>query len=223
MGAGALTEIEAKQVFSSYGLPVTATFLAHDEEEAVKLAKQIGYPVVMKIVSPEILHKSDAGGVKVNIKDESSVREAYKAILENAKSYNANAHIHGIAVQEMAPWGTEVILGSVNDPTFGPTMMFGLGGIFVEVLKDVTFRVAPVPSSQALRMLDEIRGAPVLAGVRGENPHDKQALADVLCLYSTMILDLGDEISESDANPVLVYEVGKGVKVVDARIILKKK
>ncbi len=222
-GRNALTEIEAKQVFNAYGLPVTATSLAHSEDEAVALTKEIGYPVVMKIVSPEILHKSDAGGVKINIKDEASVREAYQTINANAKAYNPNAHIHGIAIQEMAPWGTEVILGSVNDPTFGPTMMFGLGGIFVEVLKDVTFRVAPVPSTQALRMLDEIRGAPVLAGVRGENPRDKQALADVLCLYSSMILDLGDEIAESDANPVLVYEVGKGVKVVDARIILKKK
>jgi acetyltransferase len=123
----------------------------------------------------------------------------------------------------MAPWGTEVILGSVNDPTFGPTVMFGLGGIFVEVMKDVTFRVAPVSNQQALRMLDEIRGAPILGGVRGESPRDKQALADVICAYATMILDLADEIAESDANPVLVYEEGRGVKVVDARIILKKK
>lgn len=123
----------------------------------------------------------------------------------------------------MAPWGTEVILGSVNDPTFGPTVMFGLGGIFVEVLKDVTFRVAPVSATQAQRMLDEIRGAPVLAGVRGEGPRDRQALAETICRYATMILDLADEVSESDANPVLVYEIGKGVKVVDARIILKKK
>jgi acetate---CoA ligase (ADP-forming) len=222
-GRGALTEIEAKAVFAAYGLPVTTTYLARTEDEAVALAKKIGYPIVMKIVSPEILHKSDAGGVKVNIKDEAGVRSAYSTILANAKEYRADAHIHGIAIQEMAPWGTEVILGSVNDPTFGPTMMFGLGGIFVEVLKDVTFRVAPVPSSQALRMLDEIRGAPVLAGVRGESPRDKKALADALCLYSTMILELGDEIAESDANPVLVYEDGKGLKVVDARIILKKK
>src|SRR5512141_1932630 len=144
-------------------------------------------------------------------------------MINNAKSYKETARIHGIAVQEMAPWGTEVILGSVNDPTFGPTVMFGLGGIFVEVLKDVTFRVAPVPTGQALRMLDEIRGAPILAGVRGEGPRDKEALANVLCKYSNMIVDLGDEISESDANPVLVYGTGRGVKVVDARIILKRK
>ncbi len=222
-GRGALTEIEAKQVFASYGLPVTATLLARSEDEAARLAKQIGYPVVMKIVSPDILHKSDAGGVKVNIKDEVALREAYRTILVNAKAYKADANVHGIAIQEMAPWGTEVILGSVNDPTFGPTIMFGLGGIFVEVLKDVTFRVAPIAAGQALRMFDEIRGAPILAGVRGELPRDREALANVLCLYSNMIVELGDEISESDANPVLVYEEGKGLKVVDARIILKKK
>ena len=222
-GRSSLTEIEAKQVFKAYGLPVTVTELAESEEQAVALAKKIGFPIVMKIVSPDILHKSDAGGVRVNIKEENGVREAYRTIIANALNYNPNANIHGIAIQEMAPWGTEVILGSVNDPTFGPTMMFGLGGIFVEVLKDVTFRVAPVMSNQALRMLGEIRGAPILAGVRGEKPRDKHVLAETICKYSTMILDLADEISESDANPVLVYEEGRGVKVVDARIILKKK
>jgi acetyltransferase len=222
-GRDALTEIEAKQVFSAYGLPVTRTQLAVSEDQAVELANTIGYPVVMKIVSPEILHKSDAGGVKVNIKNDASVREAYRTIIENAKAFNEDANIHGIAIQEMAPWGTEVILGSTNDPTFGPTMMFGLGGIFVEVLKDVTFRVAPVSTSQAIRMLGEIRGAPILAGVRGELPRDREVLAETICAYSTMILELADEISESDANPVLVYAEGKGLKVVDARIILKKK
>lgn len=218
-----LTEIEAKDVFAIYGMPVTATSLAKSEDEAVKLAGKIGYPVVMKIVSPEILHKSDAGGVKVNVKDEKGVREAYQTILKNAKAYKADANVHGIAVQEMAPWGTEVILGSVNDPTFGPTMMFGLGGIFVEVLKDVTFRVTPVSSQQAATMLTEIRGAPILAGARGEAPRDQVAMADTIAKYSAMILDLQDEIAESDANPVLVYEEGKGLKVVDARVILKKK
>jgi len=222
-GRDSLTEIEAKEVFAAYGLPVTSTKLAKTEDDAVKLAYEIGYPVVMKIVSPDILHKSDAGGVKVNIKDETGVREAFRTIMKNAKAYKESARIHGIAIQEMAPWGTEVILGSVNDPTFGPTMMFGLGGIFVEVLKDVTFRVAPVATEQAARMLGEIRGAPILRGVRGEAPRDQAALAETICAYSTMIVDLADEVSESDANPVLVYEEGKGVKVVDARIILKKK
>lgn len=222
-GRGALTEIESKQVFAAYDLPVTSTSLAKTEDEAVAIAKKVGYPLVMKIVSPQILHKSDAGGVKVNIKDEAGVRDAFKTILANAKKYKADADVHGIAVQEMAPWGTEVIIGSVNDATFGPTVMFGLGGIFVEVLKDVTFRVAPISENQATKMLGEIRGAPILAGARGESPRDKKALSEVLCKYAAMIYDLQDEIAETDANPVLVYEVGKGVKVVDARIILKNK
>jgi acetyl coenzyme A synthetase (ADP forming)-like protein len=219
----ALTEIEAKQIFEIYGLPTTKTTLATTENEAVKFADATGYPVVMKIVSPEIIHKSDAGGVKVNVKDEAAVRESYKTILANAKAYKADANIHGVAIQEMAPWGTEVILGSVNDPSFGPTQMFGLGGIFVEVLKDVTFRVAPVSRGQAEQMLSEIRGAPILDGVRGEAPRDKAALVDVLCKFSALIIDLADEIAETDANPVIVYEKGKGLKVVDARIILKIK
>ncbi len=219
----ALTEIEAKGVFEAYGLPVAKTFLAKTEDEAVAHAKKLGFPVVMKVVSPDILHKSDAGGVKVNIKDEAGVREWYKTILKNAKNYKADANIDGIAIQEMAPIGTEVIMGSVNDATFGPTVMFGLGGIFVEVLKDVTFRVAPISENQATQMLGEIRGAPLLSGVRGESPRDKKALATTLALYSTMVEDLKDEVTESDANPVLVYEEGKGLKVVDARIILKNK
>lgn len=222
-GRSALTEIEAKQVFKAYGLPIAETSLATSEEEAVALAKKIGYPLVMKIVSPEILHKSDAGGVKVGVTDEKGVRETYQTILKNAKAYKADAHIHGIAIQEMAPKGTEVVLGSVNDPTFGPTLMFGMGGILVEVLKDVTFRVTPVDENQAAAMLGEIRGAPILSGVRGEAPRDRAAVASTICQYSAMILDLKDEIAESDANPVLVYEEGKGIKVVDARIILKKK
>ncbi len=222
-GRNALTETEAKQIFALYGLPIAKTQLATCEDEAVDMAKSIGYPVVMKIVSPEIVHKSDAQGVKVNIKDAVAVRDTYKTILTNAKAYRADANIHGIAVQEMAPWGTEVIVGSVNDPTFGPTVMFGLGGIFVEVLKDVTFRVAPVNKSQIDQMLTEIRGAPVIKGTRGEKPRDREALIDVLYRYGIMVSDLADEVAETDANPILVYEQGKGVKVVDARIILKKK
>jgi acetate---CoA ligase (ADP-forming) len=222
-GRTAMTEIEAKQIFQAYGLPIAPTNLATSEDQAVELAKKILYPVVMKVVSPDIIHKSDAGGVKINIKTDAGVREAYQTILANCKKYKEDANIHGVAVQEMAPWGTEVIVGSVNDPTFGPTVMFGLGGIFVEVLKDVTFRVAPVNLQQATRMLTEIRSAPILAGVRGEAPRDRKALAQLICKYAKMVYDLSDEIAETDANPVLVYEEGKGLKVVDARVILKVK
>ena len=217
-----LTEIESKKIFSAYGLPTVRTEIAKSEEEAVKLAEEISYPLVLKIVSPDILHKSDVGGVKVNIKDEAGVRETYHAILKNAREYKPDADIHGIVIQEMAPWGTETIIGSVNDSTFGATVMFGLGGIFVEVLKDVTFRVAPISEKEASLMLDGIRGARILDGTRGEAPRDKKALASVLAKYAFMVTDLADEISESDANPVLVYEEGKGVKIVDARIILKE-
>jgi len=217
-----LTEIESKKIFHAYGMPVALTELARTEDEAVQLAEQIGYPIVMKIMSHDILHKSDAGGVKVNIKDAEGVREAFRTILANAKAYKPDAVIEGVAVQEMAPWGTEVIVGSVDDPTFGPSVMFGLGGIFVEILKDVTFRVAPVSADQSFKMLEEIKAGAILAGARGEAPRDRQALAEVLSRYSQMITDLSDEIAESDANPVLVYAEGQGVKVVDARIILKK-
>ena len=222
-GRTALTEIEAKQVFGAYGLPVTATLLAKSEDEAIKFASEIGFPVVMKIVSPDILHKSDAGAVKVSIKDEAGVREAYQTILKNSLAYKADAEIDGVAVQEMAPWATEIIIGSVNDVTFGPTVMFGLGGIFVEVLKDVTFRVAPINIEDAMSMQDEIKSAAILRGARGEKPRDRKALADVLARYAYMVNDLSAEVAESDANPVIAYEEGKGVKVVDARIILTKK
>jgi acetyl coenzyme A synthetase (ADP forming)-like protein len=222
-GRIALTEIEAKKLFAAYGLPVTEINLAKSEEEAVSMAEKTGFPIVMKVVSPDIIHKSDAGGVKVNIKDENGVRNSYRTILENCKVYKPDADIRGIAVQEMAPLGTEVIIGSINDPTFGPTIMFGLGGIFVEVLKDVTFRVAPVSKRQVTQMINEIRSVAILAGARGEAPRDRDALADLLCNYGNMVYDLRDEVAETDANPVLLYEEGKGLKVVDARIILKKK
>jgi acetate---CoA ligase (ADP-forming) len=217
-----LTEVESKAIFEAYGMSVARTRLSETEDQAVELAESIGYPVVMKIVSHDILHKSDAGGVKVDLNSAGEVREAYRTIISNAKAYKADAEIQGIAVQQMAPWGTEVILGSVNDPTFGPTVMFGLGGIFVEILRDVTFRVAPVSPDQASKMLSDINGAPILEGARGEAPKDRKALAELLSRYSQMVCDLADEIQETDANPVIVYDEGEGGIIVDARIILKK-
>jgi acetate---CoA ligase (ADP-forming) len=221
-GRTALTEIEAKHIFAAYGLPVTRTTLALTEDEAVDMAEGAGYPVVLKIVSPDILHKSDAGGVKINIRDGTGVRDAFQAIMRSARVYKADAEILGVAVQEMAPPGLEVILGSVNDTSFGPTLMFGLGGILVEILRNVTFRVAPVSKIEAHLMLNRIKASRVLDGLRGEAPRDREALAAVIERYSRMIADLGDEIIESDANPTLVYGVGRGVKIVDARIILKR-
>ena len=159
---------------------MTKSSLAKTDDEAVKIAKEIGFPVVMKIVSPDILHKSDAGGVKVNIRrTRRPCARGFQTIMDNAKKYKADADIHGVLVCEMAPLGSEVIVGSVNDATFGPTVMFGLGGIFVEVLKDVTFRVAPFSLDCALAMLPEIKGYPILQGVRGEKRLDQEALASV--------------------------------------------
>jgi len=222
-GRPALTEPEAKRLFAAYGLPVGRAFVAKTEDEAVRLAQEIGFPIVMKIVSPQILHKSDAGGVKIGIEDVEAVRQSFRTIMENAKRYKPDADIHGILLQDMAPKGTEVICGSVNDTQFGPTVMFGLGGIFVEVLKDVTFRVAPISKNEAMDMLPGIKAYGILQGARGEKRRDQEALSEVISRISQLVHDFGDEIAETDANPILLYEQGKGVKVVDARVILKKK
>ena len=220
-GRTLLTEPEAKEVFAAYGLPVPKGKLAHNPEEAVKIARAVEYPVVMKIVSPDIVHKSDAGGVKVNIKSDDEVRKAFEEIIENAERYDPRAEIMGVYVQHMAPWGTETIIGSINDPQFGPTVMFGLGGIFVEILKDVTFRIAPFGKDEALDMIKEIKGYGILKGARGEKPRDLKAIADAVSRLSQLVWDFRDYIKEVDANPVIVYE--KGLSVVDARIILKTK
>ncbi|MBI5544789.1 MAG: acetate--CoA ligase family protein, partial [Deltaproteobacteria bacterium] len=209
-GRSVLTEPEAKEVFRAYGLPVNNGQLAKSADDAARIAKEIGFPIVMKIVSPQIIHKSDAGGVKVNLKDEAGVRAAYDTILANAKKYKADADIHGVLVLEMAPLGKEVIAGSVNDAAFGPTVMFGLGGIFVEVLKDVTFRVAPFSPACALKMLPEIKAYPILQGVRGEKRLDQEQLATAISRLSQLVSELSDEISECDANPIMLYEEGKG-------------
>ncbi len=218
-GRSLLTEPEAKEVFAAYGLPVPKGKMAKNVEDAVKIARAVEYPVVMKIVSPNIVHKSDAGGVKVNIKSDDEVRRAFEEIIENAQRYDPRAEILGVYVQHMEPWGTETIIGSVNDPQFGPTVMFGLGGIFVEILKDVTFRIAPFSKDEALDMVKEINGYGILRGARGEKPRDIEAIADAVSRLSQLVWDFRDYIKEVDANPVIVYE--KGLSVVDARIILK--
>ncbi len=216
-GRKALLEPEAKEVFRAYGIRVPPGRMATTEDEAVRIAEEVGYPVVLKIVSPQIIHKSDAGGVKVDIRSADEVREKFREIMENARRYDPNADLKGVYVQHMAPWGTETIIGTVRDPQFGPTIMFGLGGIFVEVLKDVTFRVAPVSPDEALEMTAEINGADILRGARGEKPKDVKAIAETIARLSQLVTDF-PEIRECDANPVIVYE--DGLSVVDARIIL---
>jgi len=217
-GRKALLEIEAKAICMEYAIPVTTFKLAKREEEAAEFAGQIGFPVVLKIVSPDIIHKSDAGGVMVNLKSAVEVRNAYGKILENAKKYDAAAKIVGVLVQEMAPQSTEVIVGAIKDPQFGQTLMFGLGGIFVELLNDVAFRVAPITQEDAHEMVIKVKAYPLLKGYRNTPPADIDAIINVLLNTSKLVMNY-PEIKELDLNPIMAYE--KGVKTVDARIILE--
>jgi acetyl-CoA synthetase (ADP-forming) len=213
-----LLEPEAKTVCIEYGIPVTKFEVAKNEAETVKFADKIGYPVVLKIVSPDILHKSDVGGVIIDLKTATDVRKAYKQIVENVQKHKKDARIAGVLVQEMAPSGTEVIVGAIKDPQFGPTVMFGLGGIFVEVLKDVTFRVAPLTEEEACEMITEVKAYPLLKGYRNTPPADTGAIITILLKTSKLVME-HQEIKELDLNPIMVYE--KGAKTVDARIILE--
>lgn len=214
-----LYEHEAKEVCGLFGLPVTKGSVVGSEEGAIEAANKIGYPVVLKIVSPQILHKSDVGGVIINLKSDQDVRDGYYKIMSSVKEKMPEAKIEGIFVQEMAPSSTEVIVGATKDPTFGFTIMFGLGGIFVEILKDVSFRLVPITRPDAIEMIHEIKTYKILEGVRGMPRADESALADTLLSTSEMLVEC-PEIKELDMNPVLVYE--KGAKVVDARIILEE-
>jgi len=214
----ALLEPEAKAICNEYGISVPKFDVATNATEAAEMAQKTGYPIVMKIVSPEIIHKSDAGGVKVNLKSKAEVAEAFKSIVANAKKYNAKADIKGVLVQEMAPNGIEVIVGAIKDAQFGQTVMFGLGGIFVEVLKDVTFRVAPITLDDAKEMITGLKAYPLLKGVRGQPPADTNAIAKILVNVSKLVMEY-PEIKELDLNPIMAY--AKGVATVDARIILE--
>jgi len=217
-GRSYLLEPEAKMVCMEYGIPVTRFKVAGTPEEAVKFAEGIGYPIVLKIVSPDIIHKFDVGGVVLNLKSLSEVKEAYQNIFRNVKKHKPDAKIVGVLVQEMAPTSTEVIVGAAKDPQFGPALMFGLGGIFVEVLKDVTFRIAPITESDAKEMITEVKAYPILKGYRGQPPADIDAIVNILLNTSKLVMD-HQEIKELDLNPIMVYE--KGAKTIDARIILE--
>ncbi|MFA4646140.1 acetate--CoA ligase family protein [Pyrococcus kukulkanii] len=222
-GRTAMVEYEAKQVLKAYGLPVPEEKLAKTLDEALKYAKEIGYPVAMKLMSPQILHKSDAKVVMLNIKNEEELKKKWEEIHENAKRYNPNAEILGVLIAPMLKPGREVIIGVTEDPQFGHAIMFGLGGIFVEILKDVTFRLVPITEKDARKMIREIKAYPILAGARGEEPADIDAIVDMLLKVSQLVDDLRDYIKEMDLNPVFVYNKGEGAVIVDARIILKDK
>jgi 4-hydroxybutyryl-CoA synthetase (ADP-forming) len=212
-----LLEEEGQEVLRAYGFPIPKSILSKKDKEAIQAAKKIGYPVVMKIVSPQIIHKSDAGGVKVGLKNSQEVRTAFKEIIKNARKYNKKAIIKGVLVQEMVKGGKETIIGSKLEPGFGPVVMFGMGGIYVEVLKDVTFRLAPITNLEADEMISSIKTNKLLQGVRGEKPSDTKKLSECLERISQLVSDF-KEIKELDMNPVLVFEKGKGCKVVDVRI-----
>jgi 4-hydroxybutyryl-CoA synthetase (ADP-forming) len=216
-----LLEEEGYKVLEAYGFSIPKKHLAQNEEECIKAVQEIGYPVVMKIASPEILHKSDAGGVKIGLKNEDEIRQAFRTIISNAKKYKPDAKIDGILVQEMIKSGKETILGAKFDPILGPLIMFGLGGIYVEVLKDVVFRLAPLEEREATRMIESVKTINLLKGVRGEKPHDLGAIRESLQRLSQLITDF-QEIEELDVNPLLVLEDGKGVRAIDIRISLKK-
>ena len=212
-----LLETEAKELLREYGIPVPDFKLIKNEEEITELTKEIIFPIVMKIVSPDIIHKTDAGGVKVGIKTEKEARMAYQEIIFEVKKYNKKAKISGVIVYPMVPQGTEVIIGIMKDPHFGPVIMFGLGGIFVEVLKDISFRILPIEERDAEEMITEIKGYQILKGIRGETPKDVKSVRDVLMKISQLALE-NPEIKEIDLNPVFVFE--KGLQVIDARMIL---
>ncbi len=216
-GRTALLEHEAKDLIRLHGAPVSMDRLARSEEEAVEFAEQAGYNVAMKIVSPQILHKSDAGGVILGLKNDRDVRDAFKRIVINAHQYRPDADIRGCIVSPMSAEGVEVIIGTKIDDQFGPILMFGLGGILVEVVKDVSFRVLPVSRSWASTMIDEIKFSTILDGVRGRPPRDKKAIAALIEKVSE-IIEAYPVIHEMDLNPVIVHE--EGLTVVDARIIL---
>ncbi len=218
-GRDVLLEHEAKDLIRLHGAPVAPQTLAPDAAAAVAAAAAIDGPVVLKIVSPDILHKSDAGGVRLNLRSDDEVRSAFDEILANARNYAPDADIRGVLVAPMVDAGLEVIIGTKIDDQFGPVIMFGLGGIMVEILKDVAFRVLPISERSARKMMEDIKSYPILDGIRGEPPYDKKALKNILLICSELI-ESYPEIQEMDLNPVIVYR--EGAAIVDARIILKE-
>jgi len=212
-------DAEARAVLEAYGIPVPPSQLAQTPEEAIEIAREIGYPVVMKIASPDILHKTDIGGVQLNIQNDQEVRDAFDLLIHRAMRYMPEAEIWGCQVQKMVTGGREVILGMNRDPQFGPLIMFGLGGIYVEVLRDVAFRLAPLSREDAREMIQEIRGYPLLHGVRGERPADIEGIVDILLRISQLVTDF-PEVMELDINPLMVRDEGQGVMAIDMRLVL---
>jgi acetyltransferase len=219
-GRVTIGDAESRDILTAYGIRVPRSQLCATTEEAVAYADQLGYPVVMKIASPDILHKTDVGGVRLGIENPTAVRDAFDLMVYRAQKYQPNAQIWGCLVQEQVRGGKEVITGVNRDPQFGPLVMFGLGGIYVEVLKDVSFRIAPFDRTEAAAMIREIRSFGLLRGVRGEPPADLDATAEALLRLSQLVTDF-PEVVEMDINPLMVFEKGRGVMGVDMRLVLK--
>ncbi len=215
-----LLEQEAYEILKAYGFPVIKSKLTDNIKAAQEASEDIGYPVVMKIASPDVIHKFDFGGVSLNIRTPAEVKKAYNTIRKNVLEKNPKARIKGILVEEMAKEGKEIILGVNHDPQFGPILMFGLGGIYVEALEDVSFRLAPVNELTASRMITTTKTYKILDGYRGGPVYDLKAVEDCIKRLSQLAVDF-DEIKELDINPLIVYEKGKGCTIVDARIILR--
>jgi acyl-CoA synthetase (NDP forming) len=213
-----LTEIESKELLKKAGIPVVEAKLARSKKEAISLSREMGFPVVLKISSSDVVHKSDSGGVKLGLTNATQVGKAYSQIMSSVKQAYPEARIEGVSVQTMAPSGVEVIVGMSKDPQFGPVLMFGLGGILVEVLKDVSFRIVPVTERDAREMIREIKGYPVLDGYRGQKPASIPALEKLIVKVSQFV-ENNPQIRELDLNPIFAYS-DKAV-AVDARIILE--
>ena len=213
---------EAKEIMKLVGLTLPRWRIARSLDEAVSFAEEIGYPVVLKIVSEDIIHKTDAGGVALDLENKNEVIDAYQAIMKSCRTKFPKARIRGIEVCEMVPKGVETIVGGTSDPSFGPVVMFGLGGIYVETLKDVTFRAVPLTLNDAKKMVRGINAYPILLGVRGEKQKDIKGIVDVL-LRVGKLMEKIEDVSDIEINPLMVYEYGEGVKVVDVRILLKQK
>lgn len=213
-----LTEFESKELLKQVGIPVVETRLARTEKEAVSLSRKIGFPVALKIASPDVTHKTDSGGVRLSLNSVAEIKKAYREIIEAVRQQYPKALIQGISVQKMVRPGTEVIVGTSKDPQFGPVMMFGLGGIFVEVLKDVSFRIIPVDRRDAQEMIEEIKGYPLLQGYRGKEPANIPALVEIILKISKLINE-NPQIKELELNPIFAY--GDDALAVDARIILE--
>jgi len=215
-----LLETEAKAICADYRMPIPPFELAKSAEQASSVAQKLGYPIVLKIVSQDILHKTEAGGVLLGIQNPVDVRNGFSRIVDNARRYNSNAKLEGVLVQRMAPPGREIIIGGLVDPQFGQTLMFGLGGVFVEVLRDVTLRIAPIVKQDAQEMIREIKAYPILKGFRGQPPADEDAIVDILLSASDLMME-NQDINQMDLNPVMIYD--KGASIVDARMILQRR